>query len=361
MSDLEEIAVERGERSGALMTVAVHSTVLGPALGGARLWRYDRPEAAIEDARRLAEAMTYKASAAGLDLGGGKGVIAAPGEMRPEGDLRRAILLDFGDLVESLEGRYVTAEDVGTGAADMAVIAERTEHVVGLGPERGGSGDPSPVTAIGVRAAMRACAEHRWGEGELAGRHIVLVGFGHVGSHLAWLLRADGARLTITDVDDSCRGPVEAIGAEWVEPADALSIPCDVLAPCALGGLIDERSVERLGAEVLCGAANNMLAEEQVAERLAERGILYAPDFIANAGGLISVYGDLKGTPHEEALRLAAGIEGTIAAVLADAECRGLIPLVAARDLAQARLRAAQRPRVGGAEARPAGIHLRHS
>ena len=157
------VAVERGERSGALLSIAVDSTALGPALGGARMWRYDREADAIADAKRLAQAMTYKAAVAGLELGGGKGVIATPGEARPEGDLRRALLLDFGDLVESLGGDYVTAEDVGTGAADMDVIAERTAHVVGLDAAHGGSGDPSPVTALGVLAAMRACVAHRFG------------------------------------------------------------------------------------------------------------------------------------------------------------------------------------------------------
>lgn len=361
MSALEEIAIERGHRSGALLTIAVHSTALGPALGGVRLWRYDREGDAVADATRLAAAMTHKAAAAGLDLGGGKGVIAAPTEQRPEGEERRGILLDFGDLVESLEGRYVTAEDVGTGAADMAVIAERSEHVVGLDASRGGSGDPSPVTALGVRAAMRACAEHRWGSADLGSRQIVIIGFGQVGSHLAQLLTADGARLTIADVDPSRRAPAEALGAEWAEPADALSSDCDVLAPCALGGLVDERSVERLGAGVLCGAANNVLADEAVAERLLEREILYAPDFIANVGGLISVYGELRGAPHSEALRLAAGIEGTIASILTDAERRGVTPLAAARDLSDARLRRGRAPGRPGGTRSPAGINLRHS
>ena len=153
----ERVAVERGERSGALLAVAIHSTALGPALGGARMWHYALEEQAVADAMRLGEAMTYKAAVAGLELGGGKGVIATPGEARPEGELRRALLLDFGDLVESLDGAYVTAEDVGTGAEDMAVIAERTSHVVGLDADRGGSGDPSPVTALGVLASIRAC------------------------------------------------------------------------------------------------------------------------------------------------------------------------------------------------------------
>ena len=363
MGDFEEIAIERGERSGVTMAVAVHSTVLGPALGGARMWHYADDDSAVADAMRLAEAMTHKASAAGLDLGGGKGVIATPVEARPEGELRRAILLDFGDLVASLEGRYVTAEDVGTGEGDMAVIAERTPNVVGLRSERGGSGDPSPVTALGVRAAMRACAEARWGSNELRGRRVVLIGYGHVGSHLARILAADGAELVVTDVASDRRRAAAELGAEWVEPGSALGTECDVLAPCALGGIVDRTSIPRLQCEVLCGSANNILAEEEDAERLAERGVIYAPDFIANAGGLMSVYGELLGTAHDDALRMASGIEGTIGEILAEAERRRITPLAAARRRSVARLRAAsaaRRPRAGtGAE--PAGVRLRNS
>lgn len=338
MSRFEEIAVERGPRSGATIVVAVHSTVLGPALGGARMWRYPDDDAAIGDAMRLAAAMTDKAAAAGLDLGGGKGVIATPGEERPEGELRRALLLDFGDLVGSLEGRYVTAEDVGTGAGDMAVIAERTPHVAGLEAERGGSGDPSPVTALGVRSAMRACAADRFGDPDLRGLSATVIGVGHVGTHLAELLAADGCRLTLTDVDPRRRDVAERLGAEWIEPGAALARDCDLLAPCALGGIVDEISVERLGCEILCGAANNVLAGEAIADRLAERRILYAPDFIANSGGLISVYSELRGYPHEWALELAAGIEATMAEIIADAEERGETPLVAARRRSRRRL-----------------------
>lgn len=361
--EFEEIAVERGARSGVTMAVAVHSTVLGPALGGCRMWHYPGDGEAVADAMRLAEAMTHKAAAAGLDLGGGKGVIATPGEVAPAGALRRAILLDFGDLVESLEGRYVTAEDVGTSAEDMAVIAERTSHVVGLGSERGGSGDPSPVTALGVRAAMRACAARAWGSPDLSGRSVTLIGFGHVGSHLAELLAGDGATLTVADVNESRREPAEALGARWIEPVEALADDCDVLAPCALGGIVDERSVERLRCDVLCGAANNVLAEPGVADRLTERGILYAPDFIANSGGLISVYGELRRTPHEHALELATRIEDAVGAVLDEARALGINPLEAARRHSTARLRAVSRERSQrrGAGAEPAGVRLRHS
>jgi leucine dehydrogenase len=339
LGGFERVEVERGRRSGALICVAIHSTTLGPALGGARMWHYGRERDAVADAMRLAEAMTMKAAAAGLDLGGGKGVIAAPDELHPEDGLRRALLLDFGDLVESLGGSYITAEDVGTGAADMEVIAERTRHVVGLDAAAGGSGDPSPVTALGVLASMRACVAHRWGTGRgLDGLEVSVIGVGHVGSELTRLLVDAGATVRATDLNPALRGRVAELGAEWVEPGDALDAGTDVLAPCALGGVVDEATAATLSCEILCGAANNVLTSDEAAERLAERGILYAPDFIANAGGLISVAAELQGGSHERALEMAAGIEGTMLAILERAEAEGVTPLAAAREGALERL-----------------------
>lgn len=334
----ERVAVERGSRSGCTVAVAVHSTRLGPALGGARMWSYPDSRGAIADAKRLAAAMTLKAAAAGLDLGGGKGVIAAPGGLPPRGPERRAMLLDFGDLVESLDGLYITAEDVGTGAADMDVIAERTDHVVGLDAARGGSGDPSPVTAIGVLAAIRACVEARFGSRELDGLRVCVIGLGHVGGRLAQMLAREGAELTVSDIDPTLRGRAERLGARWAEPGDAIEAPCEVLAPCALGGVLDGTSIGRLRTAIVCGAANNVLASDRIAAQLAARGVLYAPDFIANAGGLISVYGELHRLPHERALELAAGIEATMGEILASAEARGVTPLQAAGEIAAERL-----------------------
>ena len=302
------------------------------------MWHYPDPGDAVADARRLASAMTLKAAAAGLDLGGGKGVLAAPAGRPPSGDLRRAMLLDFGDLVEELGGAYVTAEDVGTGADDMAVIAERTSHVVGLDADRGGSGDPSPVTALGVVAAMRACAEERFGSRDLAGVRVCVIGLGHVGTRVAELLTTAGARLTVTDLDGRRREPLERLGGRWIEPDEAILSRCDVLAPCALGGAIGVGEARELHAGVVCGAANNILAEPEAADVLDRRRITYAPDFIANAGGLISVYGELRGLDHERALGLAKGIEGTMRRVLDTAKWERTTPLEAARRLALARL-----------------------
>jgi leucine dehydrogenase len=337
----KRVEVRRGERSGCTVAVAVHSTTLGPALGGARMWHYASANDAVADARRLAAAMTLKAAAAGLDLGGGKGVLAAPGPAAPDSDLRRAMLLDFGDLVDSLEGEYLTAEDVGTDADDMATIAERTKHVVGLSEERGGSGDPSPVTALGVVSAMRACAARRFGDRGLSGVRVCVIGLGHVGSRVARLLAGEGADLVVTDVDPAKRASAPA-GAAWVRPERAITAPCDILAPCALGGVIGLAEAEELRAAVVCGAANNVLSSDEVATELDASGILYAPDFIVNAGGLISVYGELHGLAHERALELAAGIEGTLEQILEIADARWITPLDAARRLADRRLSGAR-------------------
>jgi leucine dehydrogenase len=338
MNGFEQVEVRRGPRSGATIAVAIHSTALGPALGGARMWHYPTAEAAVGDAKRLAAAMTLKASAAGLDLGGGKGVIGVPYASRPEGAERRAMLLDFGDLVESLDGRYVTAEDVGTGAGDMAVIAEQTSHVVGLAAARGGSGDPSPLTALGVLSAMRACAAARFGTRLLRGREVTVIGFGHVGGELAALLAAEGAEVSVSDIDPARRQAAERLGARWVAPGEVLDRPCEILSPCALGGLVDAAAVGSLRCDVICGAANNVLAGPAVAELLVDRGILYAPDFIVNSGGLISVYAELRKRSPEWVRERVLDIEGRLERILAEAAADGISPLRASEQLARRRL-----------------------
>ena len=339
--DHEELVVRRGARSGLYSIVAVHSTALGPALGGMRLWCYPATIDGCRDALRLAMGMTYKAAAAGLDLGGGKGVICAPPSARVDGALRRAALLDFADVVESLDGRYITAEDVGVAPADLVTIRERTAHVTGLPPDRGGSGDPSPFTAIGVEAAMRACCARAFGDPSPAGRRVAVVGLGHVGSRLAQRLAAAGADLVVSDIVEDRRTIARDLDAEWVEPSDAMLTECDILAPCALGGAIDAGNAEALRCRIVCGSANNQLADESLAAALAGRGILYAPDFIANAGGLIHIYMEIKGYSEERALELALRIEQTLGRILDAADDRGTTPLDAARELARERLEAA--------------------
>ena len=336
--DHEELVVSRGERSGSTMAIAIHSTALGPALGGARLWRYETSDQGVEDALRLARGMTFKAAAAGLSLGGGKGVICAPSGGPPLGEARTALLHDFGDLVADLDGRYITAEDVGTAPADMVEIATRTAHVTGLPTELGGSGDPSPFTALGVQAAMHAACAASFGTREFGGRTVVIAGLGHVGERLARGLAEAGAQLTVSDIDPAKRAVAEELGADWVDPAKAAVHECDVFSPCAVGGAIHAGNVEELRCRVVCGAANNQLADERLAERLAEWGILFAPDFIANAGGLINVYREVEDLSAERAAEMTLGIEQTMARIFARASSCGATPLDAARDLAAERL-----------------------
>jgi leucine dehydrogenase len=223
----------------------------------------------------------------------------------------------------------------------MAVIAERTNHVTGLPERLGGSGDPSPITARGVEAAIRACCERRYGSPDPAGRRITVIGLGHVGASLAERLAAAGAELAVCDIDEGKRELAARLGARWIEPARALTVPCEVLAPCALGGAIDERSITELDCEVICGSANNVLASDGLAEQLDAREILYAPDFIANAGGLINVYRELRGYSAERARELALGIEPAMTAILSAARERDVTPLVAAGEVARERLEGA--------------------
>jgi leucine dehydrogenase len=284
--------------------------------------------------------MTFKAAAAGLRLGGGKGVICAEPGPPPTGARRRALLHDFADTVNVLDGSYVTAEDVGTSARDMAVIAERTNHVSGLARSRGGSGNPSPFTARGVEAAMRACCERAFGTRDLRGRTVSVVGTGHVGSALAKRLTKAGAKLVLADIDPAKRELADRLGARWADPTAALLADVDVVAPCALGGSIDEVVVGRLRARVVCGAANNQLAHDGLADDLAAHGILFAPDFIANAGGLIniSVEFDEGGYESAEARRRVDGIERTMGEILDEAAAGGTTPLAAADRLARRNL-----------------------
>ncbi|MGZ8647221.1 MAG: Glu/Leu/Phe/Val dehydrogenase dimerization domain-containing protein [Solirubrobacteraceae bacterium] len=339
--DHELLLVRRGARSGAYSIIAVHSTALGPALGGCRLTTYPHPAAAIEDALRLASGMTLKAAVAGVELGGGKGVVCVEPGTPLTTETRQAMLLDFGDAVESLGGRYITAEDVGTSPADMRLIATRTEHLVGLPEDLGGLGDPSPFTALGVLAAMRACAEHRFGTAGLADRRVAVVGVGHVGESLARMLAAEGAHVIVSDVDESKRALADELdGASWMSPEEALRSRVDVLAPCALGGVLDETTVPQLEAGIVCGAANNQLAHDALAEDLARRGIDYAPDFVANAGGLMRVAAELEGADGKGARERIAGIEALMRRILTEAAGLGITPLAAAHALAERRLAA---------------------
>ncbi|HSD78843.1 MAG TPA: Glu/Leu/Phe/Val dehydrogenase dimerization domain-containing protein [Solirubrobacteraceae bacterium] len=343
----EELLVRRGRRSGLYTIAAVHSTARGPALGGCRMWHYESTRAAIRDALRLSRGMTYKSAVAGLRLGGGKGVIVLPpGAPAPAGRRRRDAFLDFGETVDVLQGRYVTAEDVGTATRDMLAISETTRHVTGLPRSRGGSGDPSPYTALGVEAAVVATCERAFGSASLKGRSVAVLGLGHVGLALARRLARRGARLVAADIDESKKDAAARLGARWTSPEKALLAPVDLLAPCALGGVLDHESVPRLQAQAIAGAANNQLADDAIADVLQARGILWAPDFVANAGGIINISVELEpgGYDPARARGRVRAIGDTLREVYDRAAAGGTTPLTAAMELARRRLAEASSP-----------------
>jgi leucine dehydrogenase len=337
--DHEEVLVRRGRRSGLYTIIAIHSTVRGPSLGGCRMWGYEDSRSALRDALRLARAMTFKAAVAELPLGGGKGVIMAPATL--SAGRRHAVLLDFAEAVDSLGGRYITAEDVGTSSREMSVIAEGTRHVAGLSRSRGGSGDPSPFTALGVETAIRACCERVFGSQSLRERTICVIGLGHVGSRVAKRCAKAGARLLLADVNESKRRLAEQLGGRWMTPQRALVAEADVLAPCALGGILDDDTVPALRCRIVSGAANNQLADDHIADLLVAHGILWAPDFVANSGGLINIVEELGAYDAATARRRVRGIGDTLRRIFDDAESIGATPLTAAMELARRRLTAA--------------------
>jgi leucine dehydrogenase len=288
--------------------------------------------------------MTFKAAVANLPLGGGKGVIMAPAGVALSRERRKAALLDFGDTVQAVQGHYITAEDVGTSSRDMSVIAQRTQYVAGLARSRGGSGDPSPFTALGVEAGIRASCERAFGSTSLRGRTICVIGLGHVGARVAKRCARAGARLVLSDVDESKRVLAEALGAEWTTPKQALEREVDVLAPCALGGVLNDETVPRLRCRVIAGAANNQLADDRIADLLLARGILWAPDFVVNAGGIINIAEELNHYDPAVARRRVQGIADTLREIFDAAQERRVTPLAAAMDLARARLAPAAAP-----------------
>jgi leucine dehydrogenase len=337
--DHERVLVVTGPRSGLVICIAVHSTVLGQALGGCRLWRYDHWRDAQADALRLSAAMTLKNAAAGLNRGGGKAVIQIPHGTVLTEQGRAAAMLDLGDAVESLGGAYMTAEDVGTSAELMAVVAQRTRHVCGLPPEQGGVGEPADATASGVFAAIGSTLKAIHGSRDPRGRHLVNSGLGQVGGRLARALVAAGATLTVTDVDAGKRALADELGAAWVEPGQELAVEADVFVPCGLGGVLTPSVVAGLKVAAVAGAANNQLASRDVARLLTDRGILWAPDFVANAGGVI--YLDAASGPGADLAAIdarVAAIGDTVTEVFRSAAAAGTTTLAAAERLAQARL-----------------------
>ena len=344
--DHERVAIAVGERSELPVIVAVHSTVLGQAVGGCRLWRYRDWRDALDDALRLSEAMTLKCALAGLSLGGGKSVIALAPETELTPERRRAAMLDLGDAVDAFGGSYGVAEDVGTTPEDMLIARERTRYAYCLPESQGGAGEPSEPTAEGVYLAIGITLERAFGASEISGRRIGIIGLGQVGSRVARRLAADGADLVVSDVDTSKRRLADELDASWVEPDEALRAEVDLLVPAALGGVLTPSSVAALRCTAIAGPANNQLEDDAVADVLHERGILWAPDFVVNAGGVI--YGsamEMEGCSGEEAIARVGAITGTLATVFAAAEERSITPLQAARRLVRERLDDAGRRR----------------
>ena len=331
----EQVVFCHDKATGLRAVIVIHNTTLGPALGGCRMYPYESENAAVTDALRLARGMTYKAAASGLNLGGGKSVIIGD----PHTDKSEALFRSFGRYVETLGGRYIVAEDVGTSTEDIENIRVETSHVVGVDVTHGGSGDPSPLTALGVLQGMRACAEEVFGSASLADRTVAVQGLGHVGYHLCRLLDGEGARLIVTDVERSAvERAVREFGAKAVEPEEVLTIPCDVFAPCALGAVIDDGSASKLRCSIVAGSANNVLLEPRHGEALMERGILYAPDYVINAGGLINVADELEGYNEARATKRVRRIHDSVKSIIAIAKRDGVPTDVAADTLALERL-----------------------
>lgn len=324
--DYEQVVFNYDEVSGLKAIIAIHDTTLGPALGGTRIWNYRTEEEALLDALRLARGMTYKSAAAGLNLGGGKAVIIGDARKIKSEELLRA----YGRFIQSLNGRYITAEDVGTTVDDMTIIAEETNYVTGL---PGTSGDPSPVTAFGVWRGMKAAADEVFGSPDLQGRVVAIQGLGHVGYHLAKHISEEGGKLIVTDIDkERVNRVVKDFGAEAVKPDEIYGVDCDIFAPCALGAVINDNTIPRLKCQIVAGAANNVLAKERHGDILEEKGIFYAPDYVINAGGVINVYEELQGYNHERALNKASKIYDNIKKVI-EISKRDNIPTYKAADI----------------------------
>ena len=337
VDDYEQVVFCHDRRSGLKAIVAVHSTRLGPALGGTRFYPYATEDAGLEDVLRLARGMTYKAAAAGLDLGGGKAVIFGD----PVVDKTEALLRAYGRHVDALGGRYITAEDVGTTQADMDLILRETKYVTGVSQELGGSGDPSAATAYGVLWAMKAVARRLWDQTVLEGRHVVVAGVGKVGTNLVRHLVEERARVTVADVDPAAvMRVVGEYGVEAVPVEGVHAVPCDIFSPCALGGGLNASTIPELGCLAIVGAANNQLADAGCDELLDKAGVLYAPDYVVNAGGVINIAEELapRGYHRTRAFEAVRRIFDNVSAVLAAAEAEGSTTAAAADSLAERRI-----------------------
>jgi leucine dehydrogenase len=333
--DYEQMVFCQDKQSGLKAIIAIHDTTLGPALGGTRMWTYASEEAAIEDALRLAKGMTYKNAAAGLNLGGGKTVIIGD----PRKDKNEEMFRAFGRYIQGLNGRYITAEDVGTTVADMDIIHEETDYVTGISPAFGSSGNPSPVTAFGVYRGMKAAAKEAFGSDSLEGKVVAVQGVGNVAYTLCEYLHEEGAQLIVTDINkEAVNRAVEAFGARAVDPDEIYGVECDIYAPCALGATINDDTIPQLKARVIAGSANNQLKDTRHGDIIHEMGIVYAPDYVINAGGVINVADELYGYNQERAMKKVEQLYATIEKVIEISKRDGIPTYVAADRMAEERI-----------------------
>ena len=322
--------------SGLRTIIAIHSTALGPALGGTRFYPYTSEEEALFDVLRLSKGMSYKAAAAGLDLGGGKAVII--GDPRTASSER--FLRAYGRIVDSLRGRYITAEDVGTTADDMEMIRRETRWALGIPVAEGGSGDPSPMTARGLLAATRAVAERLWGSDDLAGKRFAVQGIGKVGKPFVEMLVDNHVEVIVADAyEPAAQSAADEYGVKAVTPDEILFVDCDVLAPCAMGAVLTDETIPKLACAAIAGSANNQLLEDRHAGDIADRGILYAPDFVVNAGGLINVAEEMRGYEETRAIHRVEALRAATAAILDEADRLGVDPHRAAVAKAERRMK----------------------
>ena len=333
--DYEQLVFCQDESSGLNAIICIHDTTLGPALGGTRMWPYAAEEEAVTDVLRLARGMTYKNAAAGLNLGGGKAVIIGD----PQKDKSEELFRAFGRFIQGLNGRYITAEDVGTSVADMDLIHLETDYVTGVSPAYGSSGNPSPVTAYGVYRGMKAAARLAFGQDDLSGKVIAVQGVGNVAYHLCRYLHEEGARLIVTDIrEDNLSRAVRDFGAKAVGVSEIYGADCDIFSPCALGAVLNDDTIPLLKARVVAGSANNQLKEDRHGDMLHAKGILYAPDYVINAGGVINVADELQGYSRDRAMKKVEGIYDRLLRVFEIAERDGVTPNKAADRMAEERI-----------------------
>ena len=342
--DGEETIIRYDQITGAWILIAIHSTRLGPAAGGTRMKPYPDLKEALTDVHRLSKGMTYKFAAAGINNGGGKAVIAVPGELTPE--TRNDLLRRYGALINQLGGLFSTGADLGTSAEDMDIIRETSKsHIFGCTIEAGGCGDPAPFTALGVFTAMQATAKRLFGTESLEEKRVVLQGVGSVGGELVTLLLKSGATIQFTDVNEATiRHSRDQLGLQFVDPDNIYDLPCDIFSPCAVGAVLNENTIPRLHCPAVVGAANNQLAAPEDADRLKKRNILYAPDYVSNSGGAIGLIGmETKGWPRDKALNEVVNtVTANMTRIFELAEIEGITTDAAAHKLAEQRLNMAE-------------------